>query len=100
MQKTTNVCRRPSSIEVIKLTYLTILKAIPLDKYDITKPVFFAAATNDYICLSAFGKTIVDKHCKNATIREFDAGHWVLLSHADELNGELEAWIDNVRTGN
>lgn len=32
-------------------------------------------------------------HVKNATYKEFDADHWVLLSHADEVNKELLEWI-------
>jgi soluble epoxide hydrolase / lipid-phosphate phosphatase len=34
------------------------------------------------------------KHCKDVTYKEFDSDHWLMLSHADELNKELLAWIE------
>lgn len=30
------------------------------------------------------------------TIRDFDADHWLILSHADEINRELDGWLQGV----
>lgn len=70
--------------------------AIPLERYTISKPVFFGAANFDYIALSALGQANVKKHCTDATICEFDAGHWVMLEKAGEVNKELENWVETV----
>ena len=70
------------------------LLVIPEDRYDIHQPVFFAGCTRDYVCLSGPGLAGTSKHAKDITYKEFDADHWVLLSHADEVNKELLAWIE------
>jgi len=40
------------------------------------------------------GQTALSKHGKDVTYKEFDADHWVMLSHADEVNKELLGWIE------
>lgn len=65
-----------------------------------TKPVFFAGAKQDYVCPSELGKAATAKNCTDATIREYDAGHWVMLSNAAELNEDLRAWIEGLKTKN
>jgi len=69
-------------------------KSIPLDKYDIHQPIFFAGCAKDYICLPEMMLARLAKHCKDVTYKEFDSDHWLMLSHADELNKELLAWIE------
>lgn len=66
---------------------------IPAERYDLQQPVFFGGCSRDYICKPAMGQGSLAKHAKNATYKEFDADHWVILSHADEVNKELLAWI-------
>ena len=43
-------------------------------------------------------QTLEDARFKDhqITIREYDAGHWFILSHADELNADLAPWIEGV----
>ena len=72
--------------------------AVPLDTYKLTKPVFFGGAKEDYICRSDVGKATTASYCTDATIREYDAGHWVMLSNAVELNEDLKAWIEGLKT--
>lgn len=68
--------------------------AIPLERYEIKQPVFFGGAKRDYVCLSAMGKEIAEMFCgADLTTREFDAGHWLMLSAADEVNKALLDWI-------
>lgn len=71
---------------------------IPLDRYDVTKPVFWAKTPQDYIGVAAHLQPAVDRHCKNATIKTYDAGHWVLLSHPEALNKDLQEWIEGFST--
>jgi pimeloyl-ACP methyl ester carboxylesterase len=78
-----------------RLTIPSLLLVIPADRYDIDQPVFFGGCTRDYVCLPTLGQANLSKHCKNATYKEFDADHWVMLSHADEVNKELLAWIED-----
>ena len=32
----------------------------------------------------------------SVTIRDFDGDHWIILSHADEINKELKEWMEGV----
>ncbi|GLB36032.1 putative alpha beta-hydrolase [Lyophyllum shimeji] len=68
-------------------------KAIPLENYVIKRPVFFAAARHDYISRSVLGIAMTNHNCQNASVREFNAGHWLMLSHAGEVNAALFNWI-------
>jgi len=70
-------------------------KLIPADRYDIQQPIFFGGCKRDYVCLPALGQANLAKHGKDVTYKEFDADHWVMLSHADEVNEELLAWIES-----
>ena len=74
--------------------WLTILLVIPADRYDLHQPLFYGACKRDCICLPVVGQTALSKHGKDVTYKEFDADHWVMLSHADEVNKELQAWIE------
>ena len=82
---------------ILTLNTFTVT-AVPLDTYKLTKPVFFGGAKEDYICRSDVGKATTASYCTDATIREYDAGHWVMLSNAVELNEDLKAWIEGLKT--
>ncbi|KAJ3145114.1 hypothetical protein HDU89_007530 [Geranomyces variabilis] len=66
---------------------------IPTDAYTIDKPVFFAAALKDYVCLPDFQKPSLLKWCTKATIKDYDSDHWLLLSSHKALNADLEEWL-------
>jgi len=83
--------RPVSSLDGILI--IETLPAIPLEKYPITKPVFFAAASHDYISLSVLGIATINHNCSNATIREFNDGHWLMLSSPAELNAAIFSWV-------
>ncbi|KAF8973706.1 Alpha/Beta hydrolase protein [Flammula alnicola] len=68
-------------------------KPIPLERYPVHQPVFFAAANHDYISRSTLGVAIINYNCKNATIREFQDGHWLMMSSPAEVNAALFSWI-------
>ncbi|KAF8078746.1 Alpha/Beta hydrolase protein [Lyophyllum atratum] len=61
-----------------------------------TQPVFFAAARHDYISRSVLGIATTNHNCQDASIREFSAGHWLMVSHHAEVNAALFSWIMDV----
>jgi len=67
--------------------------AIPAARYSIEKPVFFAAAHHDYISRALIGISQIRHHCKDATIREYYDGHWLMISSAGQINVGLYSWI-------
>lgn len=42
-------------------------------------------------------KLDVEKYCKNATIKEFDADHWVIMSAPKEVNEDLLRWLEGLK---
>ncbi|KAF8167779.1 Alpha/Beta hydrolase protein [Crassisporium funariophilum] len=68
-------------------------KDVPQEKYTITKPTFYGAAKKDLIAIPQLGKASIEKFCTNATVKEYDAGHWVLWEAKDEVNNDLADWI-------
>ncbi|KAK7466182.1 hypothetical protein VKT23_004903 [Stygiomarasmius scandens] len=69
---------------------------IPLSNYDITQPVLFCEALEDYICISSFFKPDIEKYCKNRTYREFKSNHWIMLQMPEEFNRELLGWLEGL----
>ncbi|KAI0060515.1 alpha/beta-hydrolase [Artomyces pyxidatus] len=70
------------------------VKSIPEGSAEVKQPVFFAACSQDAVCLSAHGKQSIAASVRGpVTTLDFDAGHWVLLSHAEELNTALLGWL-------
>ncbi|KAJ3557331.1 hypothetical protein NM688_g1528 [Phlebia brevispora] len=61
-------------------------------------PIFFGAATKDYLCVAANGHALFGseqfKH-HNVTVRDFEANHWLIFSHAEDICRELESWIES-----
>ncbi|KAI0348477.1 alpha/beta-hydrolase [Trametopsis cervina] len=60
-------------------------------------PIFFGAARDDGVCTPQLGYdafAVEEFKHHNVTIREFDGGHWIIFSHADEINKELLSWIE------
>lgn len=65
-------------------------------------PVFFGAANKDYICIPALAYATFKKDewkDHKITIKEYDADHWLILSHADQVSRDLEAWIEGFASG-
>ncbi|KAK1219432.1 hypothetical protein PQX77_017867 [Marasmius sp. AFHP31] len=71
-------------------------KAIPLERYKSDKPVFFGAASYDFIAIAAAGIQQTKALCENVTVKEFATNHWVQLQKPDEVNQELEAWLQGL----
>ncbi|KAK7676757.1 hypothetical protein QCA50_005212 [Cerrena zonata] len=74
---------------------------IPKERYlpPTSSPIFFAASLRDYIGLAAMQKgNLTSPKFKdhNVTIHEYDADHWILLSHAEEVGKDLDAWLAKI----
>ncbi|PSR87083.1 hypothetical protein PHLCEN_2v5253 [Hermanssonia centrifuga] len=62
-------------------------------------PIFFAGARKDAICLPENGyRTFAEEGFKDhkITTHEYDADHWLYLSHADEINADLGTWLKSI----
>ena len=64
-----------------------------------TKPVFFGACLRDAACVAADNIATVQTFCPNATVKEFDAAHWVVQECGEEVNVELKKWLDGLELG-
>ncbi|KAI0666632.1 alpha/beta-hydrolase [Trametes maxima] len=71
-------------------------KKIPEEEWTIRKPALFVGAKYDAVGPSSLGKLPMQKYVPHAKIVELDVGHWVQLEGADQLNAELESWIEGL----
>lgn len=62
------------------------MEAIPVESYIIDKPTFFSGAKQDVVCVSSVGQQVCRTYCRDLTIEEFDAGYWLAISAAREVN--------------
>lgn len=67
---------------------------IPEENAFIRKPVFFAAAKKDHVCVYDYAVSEMEKYAVGGLkIVDFQGGHCVHLEEPETLNGELEGWI-------
>jgi soluble epoxide hydrolase/lipid-phosphate phosphatase len=78
---------------------ISLQTAIPEENYRIKKPVFLGAATKDYICVAAAQMMNAQKFCPQLTAKQYDGDHWIMWSHADQLNSDLLAWLESLPDG-
>ncbi|KAI0060507.1 alpha/beta-hydrolase [Artomyces pyxidatus] len=72
-------------------------KKITKEAAEIHKPVFFAGSKQDAVCIPKLGGMSVAAAARGpVTTQEYDADHWVLLSHAEELNQGLLRWVEGL----
>lgn len=69
------------------------MTAIPADNLEITKPVFYGGALHDAVALNVVNKTETTDNCKNATVHEYDGGHWIIWEAKDEINRDFLDWL-------
>lgn len=86
---------------MISLCFCLYLEAIPKSRYlpPTSSPIFFGAALKDYICLAAVQKGLVTDHRfkdHNVTIHDYDADHWLILSHAKDISSDLDSWLGKI----
>lgn len=58
--------------------------------------MFFGATLKDYISLPELIKKGLRAFCKNTTVKDYDADHWVVHSDAELVNKDLQEWIEGV----
>lgn len=71
-------------------------KNIPPQNIIVQQPVFYAACKLDAVCPAALGVQTTQQTCPKATIKEYDSDHWIQLSHPEELNNDLLAWLEAI----
>ena len=77
-----------------RLINIQHILALTQDQKTIKLPVFLGAAHLDFVGIAMIQKMNTSQNCPNATIVDFvDADHWILLSHAQKVNEELESWL-------
>ncbi|KAI0266439.1 alpha/beta-hydrolase [Gloeopeniophorella convolvens] len=65
-----------------------------------TKPVLFIGCLKDDVCIPTMQKERLKEWAKGPlTIRDYNADHWVILSHGDELSRDLLSWIAEITRG-
>ncbi|KDQ63388.1 hypothetical protein JAAARDRAFT_44283 [Jaapia argillacea MUCL 33604] len=72
-------------------------KDIPLTLYPLPRvPALLIGCTKDYICVFPMHKMAFEKLAPEglSKVVELDADHWVMLSHREQVNKELEEWIE------
>ncbi|KIY46467.1 alpha/beta-hydrolase [Fistulina hepatica ATCC 64428] len=62
----------------------------------IPKPIFFGGALRDFVCLAEPAKMTFQGLSEDFTAEMFDAGHWLMLAKANEVNAALGKWIQHV----
>lgn len=68
------------------------------DKLTINKPVLYVSATEDAVSTPGYFLQYRAKTPK-LTHKSLVAGHWVIFEKADEVNGAIEAWVNEVLGG-
>lgn len=71
--------------------------AIPEDrkKIDGNTPVLLVSVTKDILPATITAQTT--RHgCENVTVKELDAGHWLMWERPDELNDILHNFLEQV----
>ncbi|KAL4255492.1 AB hydrolase superfamily protein [Pleurotus pulmonarius] len=71
-------------------------KGIPIRSPAISKPTFFAATTQDFVCVVKPQINIMAKACADLKIHEFEAGHWVMMEKKDEFNEVFGSWLEDL----
>ena len=62
-----------------------------------THPMFFGAALEDCLAVPALLDRAHQQVVKGPfTRKEFAGDHWLILSHAKEVNEELEVWLNKL----
>ena len=76
-------------------------KAIPQSRYlpPTSSPIFMGAALKDRIGVAEVQKSYVTGikfKDHDVTIHDYDADHWLILSHAKEISGDLDKWLSRL----
>ncbi|OSC99357.1 alpha/beta-hydrolase [Trametes coccinea BRFM310] len=71
-------------------------KEIPQEAYYIRKPALFIGAKRDAVAPPDLGRMACEQFVPHAKIVEFDTGHWVQLQATEQVNKELEEWIEGL----
>ncbi|KAL0564907.1 hypothetical protein V5O48_017130 [Marasmius crinis-equi] len=71
-------------------------EGIPEENLTVVKPVFLGATLRDFVVIAPSSVRATLDTSSNATIHLYDTGHWVQWEAKDELNRDLQAWIEGL----
>ncbi|KAG6829036.1 hypothetical protein H0H87_012823 [Tephrocybe sp. NHM501043] len=72
-------------------------KKIAPENFLVHKPVFLGAALKDFVCLAPLQKAVLTQVAKGPlTVKDFDAGHWLLWEEKEKVNQELLQWVQGL----
>jgi len=66
-------------------------------RFHVCAPSFVGVANQDYVGEAKWQTFQATKHLKLHTVEAYDADHWLLLSHADEINDDIKKWLSGLR---
>lgn len=101
MQGTMNVNDKGQDLSCHELGFVHpchafITIAIPKERYILTHPVLQVATLRDPIGIPEIAKYATPAMCTNSTVRDIDAGHWVMLEKPNELNAIIDEYLESL----
>ncbi|KAH6916847.1 Alpha/Beta hydrolase protein [Coprinopsis sp. MPI-PUGE-AT-0042] len=74
-------------------------KGISQDSLKIEKPVLYLGATRDAVSRPEFFLQAMKEKglTPNLTYKAVDSGHWINYERADEVNSEIEVWVEKIQ---
>ncbi|KAH9894808.1 alpha/beta-hydrolase [Cubamyces lactineus] len=69
---------------------------IPQEAMAVQRPALFIAAARDVVCLASVSKTVMAQYAPHAKVVEIDIGHWLQFEATEQVNNELEVWLDTL----
>ncbi|KAL8906814.1 MAG: hypothetical protein Q9207_001802 [Kuettlingeria erythrocarpa] len=71
-------------------------EAVPAGRRRIAKPALLVTCTDDYVAVPAMQEGQMREFADRMEVREVQAGHWVQLEKAEEVNGILKGFLERV----
>ncbi|EAU85180.1 hypothetical protein CC1G_06196 [Coprinopsis cinerea okayama7 len=89
----------PASLRVFKEVVSGLAKEdaknISEDQWVVHKPVLWLGAARDAVCVPQLRQPD-PAFVTNVTSKVIDVGHWLMFDAENEVNSELEAWLERL----
>jgi pimeloyl-ACP methyl ester carboxylesterase len=88
-----------NAVKPLSFLCLTSSPGIPQTQLKIEKPVLYLGATKDVVSRPEyFLPPMKDMGLTpNLTFKAIESGHWLTYERADEVNSEIEAWVEKIQ---
>ena len=70
---------------------------IESNAYNIEVPTLFIGASKDFLIIEDANRAQIEKYAKNLRIESVNAGHYLHIERADEVNGLIENWLETTK---